>query len=163
MNDFDAKAFEAELGRLRPARPPEHLVERLAQTLSKAPRRMAAGDRPARSDVALTWLWRLLPLAGAAAALTLLLLREPRPPPGQPARPALRASTLPTLQADGVEIDRHLITSFDAVARLPGGEPIRFRCQEWMDGLVLRDSARGIEIEHRQPRLEIVPVGYEAY
>jgi hypothetical protein len=56
-----------------------------------------------------------------------------------------------------------LVAAFDAVARLPDGQPVRFRCREWSDGVVLRDSARGIVIEQRMPRLEVVPVSFETY
>ena len=56
-----------------------------------------------------------------------------------------------------------MVASFDAVARLPGGEPVRFRCREWADDVVVRDPARGIVIERRTPRLEVVPVSIETY
>ena len=69
----------------------------------------------------------------------------------------------PMVRADNVEIDRQLVATFDTVAQLPDGEPVRFRCSEWLDDVVLRDSARGILIEHRMPHLEIVPVGFEVY
>lgn len=67
------------------------------------------------------------------------------------------------LKADSVQIDRQLVASFDAVARLPGGEPIRFRCREWVDEVVLQDKARGLVVEQRAPRLEVIPVRFETY
>jgi hypothetical protein len=73
------------------------------------------------------------------------------------------AEPRPALKADDVEFDQQLVAAFDAVARLPGGQPVRFRCREWADAVVLRDSARGIVIEQRTPRLEVVPVSFETY
>jgi DNA-directed RNA polymerase specialized sigma24 family protein len=72
-------------------------------------------------------------------------------------------AALPVLEADDVEIDRRLITAFEAVATLPTGEPVRFRCSEWSDEVVLRDRARGVVIEQRTPRFEVVPVRFETY
>ena len=68
-----------------------------------------------------------------------------------------------TLKADTVEIAREWVGSFDAVARMPGGEPVRFRCREWTDAVVWRDSAHGIVVEQRTPRLEVVPVSFDTY
>jgi hypothetical protein len=73
------------------------------------------------------------------------------------------AAAQPALKADNVEFDQQLVASFDAVARLPSGQPVRFRCREWADAVVLRDSASGIEVEQRTPRLEVVPVSFETY
>jgi hypothetical protein len=81
--------------------------------------------------------------------------RQQDSPPGAAAEAALKA--------DEVEIDQQLIVAFDAVARLPGGQPIRFRCREWADEVVLTDSAHGVVIEQRTPRLEVVPVSFETY
>jgi hypothetical protein len=69
----------------------------------------------------------------------------------------------PALKADNVELDQQLVASFDAVARLPSGQPVRFRCREWADAVVMRDSASGIVVEQRTPRLEVVPVSFETY
>ena len=84
-----------------------------------------------------------------------------------PQKPAatqpLASSARPLLKADKVEIDRQLVAGFDAIARLPSGEPIRFRCQQWMDKVRLRDSGAGLVIERTTPRLEIVPVRFETY
>jgi hypothetical protein len=55
------------------------------------------------------------------------------------------------------------MSSFDAVARLPGGEPVRFRCENWMDQVVLSDKSRGLVVENRKPRVEVVAMGYETY
>jgi hypothetical protein len=67
------------------------------------------------------------------------------------------------IKADDVRIDQQLVSTFDAVAPLPSGEPVRFRCREWMDEVVLRDSRRGVEVTRRVPRVEVVPVRFETY
>ena len=67
------------------------------------------------------------------------------------------------MKADNVEIVEQLVATFDAVAHLPDGAPVRFRCSEWFDDVVLRDSSRGILIQHRMPRLEVEPVSFETY
>ena len=78
------------------------------------------------------------------------------------ASPATAASAA-TFKADQVEIDRQLLGSFDAVANMPEGEPVRFRFQQWMDAVTLRDSVRGVEVVQRIPRIEVVPVGFASY
>jgi hypothetical protein len=67
------------------------------------------------------------------------------------------------LKADDVQIDEQLVSTFDAVAPLPSGEPVRFRCRQWLDEVVLRDSKRGVEVTRRVPRVEVVPVSFETY
>jgi len=67
------------------------------------------------------------------------------------------------LVADDVQVDQELVSSFDVVAKLPGGEPVRFRCQKWRDQLVVTDKNRGVEIEQSSPRVEVVPVRFETY
>jgi hypothetical protein len=62
-----------------------------------------------------------------------------------------------------VEIDRQLLAQFEAVGRLPDGRPVRFRCSQWMDDLLVRDSADGLILKRTAPRLEIVPIGFETY
>ena len=73
------------------------------------------------------------------------------------------ASAVRPANTDEIEIGRTLVATFDAVAELPSGEPVRFRCQEWADTTVFRDRARGIAIERSTPRLEIVPISFETY
>jgi len=75
--------------------------------------------------------------------------------------PAAKAA--PALKADNVQIDQELLSAFDTVARLPSGEPVRFRCRTWMDQVVLTDKQRGVVIEQRTPRIEVVPVRFETY
>jgi hypothetical protein len=66
-------------------------------------------------------------------------------------------------EADEIEIGRTLVATFDAVAELPSGEPVRFRCQQWADTTMFRDRARGIAVEQSTPRLEIVPISLDTY
>ncbi|MEO7677843.1 MAG: hypothetical protein ABIV39_13875, partial [Verrucomicrobiota bacterium] len=74
------------------------------------------------------------------------------------------AATAPVgLSADDVKIDHQLVSSFDAVTYLPGGEPVRLQCENWMDEVVLSDKSQGLVVENRTPRFEIVAVKYETY
>ncbi len=163
MNDAP-ELIEAELHRLKPARPPEALLARLAAA-RPAPRPQREGrSQPRVAFDSWRWLLRWVAPATAAVAIavTLLVWRWP----GADRKPAVlpgEGLTKSALRANAVEFDRELVASFDAVARLPSGEPVRFRCREWTDGVVLRDAARGVVIERRTPRLEVVPVSFETY
>jgi hypothetical protein len=76
-----------------------------------------------------------------------------------PKPPAIAAG----LKADDVRVDQELVSSFEVVAKLPGGQPVRFRCRQWRDQLILTDHRRGVEIEENSPRVEVVPVRFETY
>jgi hypothetical protein len=164
MNDREHELFEAELRRLKPAEPPEEFMARLAAAQPMP--RMQPGVRswPVRQPnfwrVLLRWL---APAMAGAAMVAALLVWQMHQPEGRSPSQTVIASAKPALKADNVEIDRQLVAAFDTVARMPGGEPVRFRCREWMDNVVLRDSAQGVEVEQRTPRLEVVPVGFETY
>ncbi len=163
MNDRDQNLFEAELRRLKPARPPGDFMARLAAAppipaAPAAPRFGLRWNAPA-------WWWfrRLAPVAASAALIVALTVSHwakssaPAPP-----RSAL-TSTPPIFKPGDVEIDRQLVAAYDAVASLPDGEPVRLLCREWRDQVTLRDPARGIVIERQTPRLEVVPVRFETY
>jgi hypothetical protein len=105
----------------------------------------------------------LVPAAAVSAMAAALLVWQPFRPARQPQSDLAVTPDKPALKADDVEIDEQLVASFDAVARLPSGLPVRFRCRQWTDEVVLRDTARGLVIERRAPRLEVVPVSFETY
>lgn len=166
MNSFNPEQFEAELNRLRPARPPRELLDRISNELQLRSARfpqLAQTKRPAWNLRALgPWLAPACAVLALGAAFYLghqrarSALAQKLRAPGAPAG-------VPTLKADQVEIDRQLLADFDAVADLPSGEPIRFRCEQWMDKVRWRDSAKGVAFEQTIPRLEIVPVRLETY
>jgi hypothetical protein len=66
-------------------------------------------------------------------------------------------------KADDVQVDQQLVSSFDVVAKLPGGEPVRFHCRKWNDQVVVTDTNRDMQIEQDSPRVEVVPVRLETY
>jgi hypothetical protein len=171
-NENELEQFEAKLKAVRPARPPADFLQRLqseapalvsarrAQSvqpdLSPAPARIPSAEPAARPF----WLPLLLRwMVPATAVLVLgLVLWQAKPPARR--RPETAGSPM---KADDVQIDQQLVSTFDAVAPLPSGEPVRFRCQEWLDEVVLRDSKQGVEVARRVPRVEVVPVSFETY
>lgn len=66
-------------------------------------------------------------------------------------------------KANVVRVDQALVSSYDAVAQLPSGEPVRFRCRKWMDDVVMKDKSHGLVIEQSIPRVEVIPVRFETY
>ncbi len=110
----------------------------------------------------LRWLVPVTPLAAAACLVALVLGYDAsRHPKAKPDSVATTAAS--PLKANDVQIDRRLVASFDALARLPDGAPLRLRCRQWSDKVVVVDSGNGVVIEQTQPRLEIVPVNFEIY
>ncbi len=150
QDDYDQ--FEKELRRQKPAAaPPELLAKLAARRPSSHP--VLRGAEP----VAPLWLlFRRWLLPATAVLVTAVFLWRFHPTVEE------RADAAP-VRADEVQIDRELLASFDTVARLPGGEPVRFRCREWVDEVTVRDKERGLVIEQRAPRLEVVPVRFETY
>jgi hypothetical protein len=164
MTEFDPERFEAELHALRPAKPPRTTLTRLTAELSARGERHPLPLANRKSGPGWLGLLRwLTPAAAAVAAAVVLLEKHASSPQIQPQLHPRMASTRPALKADQVEIDRQLIANFDAIARLPSGEPMRFRCQQWIDKVSLRDSGDGLVIERTTPRIEIVPVNFETY
>ena len=164
MNEGDHELFEAELRKLTPARPPAEFMARL----SEVPNRLRPSTFPQRSALNPQPLWCLLLrwLAPATVAAALVAVLAGWWPHARQQPPRAQAVTAPPKAAPGaeeVEIDRQLVALFDAVAKLPNGEPVRFRCREWTDEVVLRDRAHGLVIERRTPRLEVVPVSLETF
>jgi hypothetical protein len=178
MNDNELERFEAELRSTGAARPPADFMQRLKSEVPalvaerRAQNELAAlparvevpvtpeAARASEPDVRPSWLPLILRwLAPAAAVLVVgTIIWRPNLPDGH--RPQ-RASA--PVRADDVRIDQQLVSTFDTVATLPSGEPVRFRCREWMDEVVLRDSRLGVEVARRVPRVEVVPVRFETY
>ncbi len=163
MNEFETEQIETELKQLKPAPPPENFIARCTEVLSPNIhyRRMGPVGAPARVTPLRLFRW-LAPITAAAALTVLFFIKHFNtftkvPPPTNP-----RQAGQP-MKADNVEIVQQLVATFDAVAHLPSGEPVRFRCSEWFDDVVLRDSSQGISIQHRVPRLEVEPVRFETY
>jgi hypothetical protein len=161
MNEREQELFEAELHRLRPARLPDEFELRLNAPPPIPSREFAL--RPRLQVWRPGWSLRLRWLAPAAAVAVALLAVVAPLNRGRNSAPTAPAASAPTLNADQVEIDRQLIGSFDAVANMPESEPVRFRFQQWVDAVTLRDSVRGIEVVQRTPRIEVVPVSFDAY
>ncbi len=158
MNEHEQDPLELELRRLRPAAPPPDLAQRLvaARPCRRAPARRAG-------EAALSWpalLRWLIPATAVVVALTIWQGTFLRP---TGSKNGSNPQTVSAVRADDVEIGQELVSSFDTVARLPSGEPVRFRCMEWLDEVVVRDKDRGLTIEQRSPRVEVVPVRFETY
>jgi len=161
VNDLEQDEFEAELRRIKPAEVPRPLLKRLILTRPKA---VCRTDEPASRPAAFASLALILRWAGAVTGVGMAAFiswRSINLPGFNSAKPDTRPAG--GLKADGVEVDQRLVSSFDTVARLPGGEPVRFRVQNWMDRVVLKDRNRGIVIDHSNPRVEVVPVSLEVY
>ena len=157
MSDFDPESLEQELSKLRPGKPPPDFIQRISAGVPCAPR--------PRRRLFSSW-WGGLGWATAAAAIVIVLGLVHQAPRRTPARDQAQLAQKPageSLKADNVEINQQLIGSFDAVAQLSDGQPVRLRCREWRDAVVLRDSARGVIIERQGPRLEVIPVRFETY
>jgi len=160
MNEQEQEMYEAELRRTSPARLPEHLLSRLQAAKPAIPRARLASSPPAAMRPAwwMTWRW----LAPAMAMMSAGVLLGAMLVHGRNAAKKSAAGSL-GLKADGVRVDQELVSSFDVVAKLPGGEPVRFRCRKWRDQWVVTDTNRGVEITENSPRVEVVPVRFETY
>jgi hypothetical protein len=180
LHDQELEAFEAELRKVKAAPVPEALSSRLLAI--RLPPGPAAVDR-VRSETGgrLPWqgnptwgpawirLLRWLVPATALGVFLVITLGKHQPPSGartgtnsQQAKVSSAALSV-RVKPEEIEIGRTLVATFDAVAELPSGEPVRFRCQQWADTTMFRDRARGIDIEQSTPRLEIVPVSLDTY
>jgi hypothetical protein len=171
MTDRKQENFELQLRQAKPAKPPEDFTARLlaAEPLVKASVESTPFVPPIPDFLrtlrqSLRWL---IPAMAVVLAVTVIwhgsLPSASRPSISAPGLQTGTGAAVPLLKADDVKIDQKLVSSFDAVARLPGGEPVRFRCENWMDQVVLSDKSRGLVVENRKPRVEVVPVGFETY
>lgn len=163
MNEREQDLFEAELRQLQPAKLPDKFAERLAAAqLDVATRRSDPSVRMSSTAPWLRWLRWFAPATAIAGAIVTLVILRADLRIREADRP-LNVTTEPALQADDVEIDRQLVGAFDAVATLPDGEPVRLRVREWMDEVVLRDTERGVAVQQRSPRIEVIPVSFETF
>ena len=162
MNEHEL--LEAELSRLKPAEPPKEFMARLEGLLPAAP----APAKPARPLISPARFWWqlarwLAPATAGVALIVAALVWLPFKPATETGRPGPRIAAKSGPKPDDVQIDRQLVAAYDAVAQMPDGEPVRFRCQQWMDEVVLNDAARGLRIEQRTPRFEVVAAKLETY
>jgi len=163
MKTNEQDRLEAGLRRIAPAQMPADLMLRL-RAAKVAPQRTEI-PAPRRSWRWTEWFaaWRGLAFAEPAVAILLvaLLVWRAVQPAVLPGKNDLGRT--PGLQANAVHVDHSLVASFDAVAQLPGGEPVRFHCRQWQDDVVVHDDANGVTISRRTPRVEVVPVRFETY
>jgi len=160
MSEFET--METDLQKLKPAKPPEELMARLAasQPVSRVQSKPTTAPIVTLRPLLLRWL---APVTAATAMLIGLSVWHSTHSTGKPRGQTFAVSAKPASKPDDVEIDRRLVAAYDAVAQLPDGEPVRFHCREWADNVVLRDPVRGVVIEQQMPRMEIVPMRIETY
>jgi len=166
MNENEVERYEAELRGNSPAPLPEDFMARLRVARPVPTSAVRVVTKPAWPGV---WRWAAPALAAAVAGLLVVQAHQPGRAKEGPL--ALVTDNLPRrdrartggLKADYVEVDHELVSSFDLVATLPSGEPVRFRCRQWRDQLVVTDRTNGVEIEQDIPRVEVVPVRFETY
>jgi hypothetical protein len=161
MNANELSSFEARLYKARPAAPPPDFEGRLFAARPVAHRQQCPQWPERHGPSWLQILRWLVPATALILAAGLLWLGRAHHPGRSQLPPS--ASSGAGLKADEIQIDHELVSAVDAIARLPDGEPVRFRYQEWMDEVILRDRTRGVVIHQRTPRVELVPVGFETY
>lgn len=157
MNEQEQEQFERQLRRFPPARLPERFMARI---LADKPCVQSQPEQRSRQRAGLPdWLGVLRWLAPAAAAAVIVgaFLMWPRAVRG----PSVSAPV--ALKADGFQLEQKLVSSYDAVTELPGGEPVRVRVEQWRDKVILKDKDRGLVVEQSAPRYEVIPVRYETY
>ncbi len=160
----ELEELEKELAAMRPAPAPESLLNRLRELPLKSADKTVRRESPGLLELLLN---ALRPFATAAAALLLVAAcagwwwqaRQVAPV----GRTVISAPIDPVLTAKEVDIEQTLIASFETVARLPDGQSVRFRYEEWLDEFRVRDAMRGMVLEKREPRVEIIPIRYETY
>src|SRR5262245_18904236 len=125
MNELEPELLETELQRLKPAPPPEDFMERCADKLASRAQHRTTNYVRTRHHPSLGRLLRLLVPVTAAAAIAALFLVKPENKSTKVLAPALSAQGGEAMKADDVEIVQELVATFDAVAHLPSGEPVR--------------------------------------
>jgi len=161
VNDHEKERYEAELRRTPPARLPEPFMARLlaAQPAAEPARPTRLQPTPGRPQWWRLWRW----LAPAMALVVVGLLASLGKVNLESIATKKPLAAAYGLKADNVQVDHELVSSFDVVATLPGGEPVRFRCRQWKDQLLVTDKSSGVEIEQNSPRIEVMPVRFETY
>ena len=161
MNEHEEQRTEAILRGIAPAQPPADFMARM---VAAGPVEQAEPPAQHARVARRGWLPLLRWLVPATAVVVAGLgIWRFGAHPAPPARHETAGSTTPTLTADEVHIDRELVSAFDAVGQMTNGEPVRFHCQQWMDNVELRDTARGLVVQQQRPRLEVLPVSFEPY
>jgi hypothetical protein len=160
MSLQDWEAMEKELQRLDPAPLPGPFHRRLGSarpgTAGASTPRLSPRMPSNPLDWSVFWKWAL----PATAMLALVILGLHRL--GQPPKPDfVRPVKLSGLTADQVEIDRQLVNAFEGLAQLSDGQPLRFRCYDWVEHIRVRDSTQGVVFERNEPHREIIPVRYD--
>ncbi len=189
MNEQEQEHFEAELRRARPTPLPNDFMARLqaakpapepiGQTVATA-RRAVRGrlgeatlpkadlrprqtqNQPSVERPVWETLWRWLVPTLALASIVLLVVKLRSHSDASADKKPLD-NVAYGIKADEVQVDQELVSSYDVVAKLPTGEPVRFRCRRWKDQLVVTDKSTGMSIEQNNPRVEVVPVRFETY
>jgi len=163
VNEQEQEKFEAELRHILPAPVPEDFMARLqaAKPVTEPSQRIR--PRPLADQAFWPGLLRWLAPGLALAALALLIWHVKFGSLDSADNKSALHAMAYGMKADGVQVDQELVSSFDVVAKLPSGEPVRFRCKKWKDDLLVTDNSRGIEIEQSSPRVEVVPVRVETY
>jgi len=163
MTDHELETFAASLRQIKPGRLPEEFHERLRSVPWQPVVPPIAHRQPIAVTANFGWLWRsLIPATAAIIIAVVWLGRQSSNSTRSPQTPPL-ASTAPSLEVDTVEWSQELLSSFDAVATLPSGEPVRFRCQQWQNKLTLDDQKQGLLVENWSPQIVVVPVRFESY
>ena len=167
MTDHEQERFEASLRQLKPGKLPDDLVARVQSAVSSKPNLASSTARQGPSFPSFVQILRwLVPATAVLLVSVLFWYRQQVSIEQNPSGLALKDSPREgpaLLKADNVEIGKELVSSFDAVATLPGGEPVRFRCQQWINRVVVDDEKQGLLVESRMPWVVVVPVGFETY
>lgn len=161
MTESEERHWESELRRAAPAPVPAELLEKLRKAAASSKRSAGHSLHPfVVLRLVRGWYWAAL----SSLAIVVCLL----------AFPALRGSHSKEIAhspASGpaparlpvVLVDHALVSTYEAVAEMPGGLPVRFQCRKWMDKVEMRDAQGGLVVEQSTPRLEIVPKCLETY
>jgi hypothetical protein len=157
----EQERFETELRRVTPASLPTDLMDRLRAP--KTGSQPMGRPKPRRISGLVDWFvwmrWVIAATPVVVAAIVFVRL-ESRSSNG-PGKISSAASS--GIKANAIQVNHALVSSFDAVAQLPGGEPVRFRRRKWMDEVVMGDDSHGMMIKQSSPRVEVVQVCFETY